>query len=123
MTVRQCLEEAGRLLQEEVDKVLDLAHTLWCERAGIGHFEIVIDRAKLGELEAMGLTPRVLVDNLQQQIDAERQQIIEHCARPHFRPLLREWMKIVGDDAPEDHLEKLEGWWADYDAACRSFPD
>ncbi len=49
--------------------------------------------------------------------------IIEHCAHPHFRPLLREWMKIVGDDAPEDHLEKLEGWWADYDAACRSFPD
>jgi acetyl-CoA hydrolase len=48
--------------------------------------------------------------------------IVEHCAHPHFRPLLREWLRRVGDDPPRDHLAALEAWWRDYDAACRAFP-
>lgn len=49
--------------------------------------------------------------------------IIERCAHPHFRPLLRDYVRIVGDDDPNDHLEQLEGWSQAYDAACVDFPE
>lgn len=49
-------------------------------------------------------------------------EIIENCAHPHFRPLLYDYLRMVGDDAPRDHLPQLEGWWDDYDLACREFP-
>ncbi len=52
------------------------------------------------------------------------EDIISHCAHPHFRPLLREYMKLSGDgDEPRaQDLSVLKGWWEQYHAACLSFP-
>jgi len=52
------------------------------------------------------------------------EDIIEKCAHPHFRPCLRDYLKMAGGgDAPRlTDMDKLQGWWKDYDAACRSFP-
>jgi acyl-CoA hydrolase len=50
--------------------------------------------------------------------------IIDRCAHPHFRPLLHGYLKMAGtgDEPRPTDLGKLEGWWREYDAACRSFP-
>ena len=50
--------------------------------------------------------------------------IIEHCAHPHFRPLLREYLVGAGggDEPRATDISWLDGWWKQYDAACRSFP-
>jgi acetyl-CoA hydrolase len=50
--------------------------------------------------------------------------IIDKCAHPHFRGLLRDYLKAGGDgDEPRPtDMGRLQGWWRDYDAACRSFP-
>lgn len=50
--------------------------------------------------------------------------IIEKCAHPHFRPLLREYLKLggQGDEPRLTNMEVLKGWWNEYDEACRSFP-
>jgi acyl-CoA hydrolase len=52
------------------------------------------------------------------------EDVIEHCAHPHFRPLLREYVDLsgTGDEPHATRLETLERWWRDYDAACASFP-
>jgi acetyl-CoA hydrolase len=52
-------------------------------------------------------------------------EIIDSCAHPHFRSLLKEYLRIAGEgDAPRPNdLDKLKGWWTEYDAATRSFPD
>lgn len=52
------------------------------------------------------------------------EEIIEKCAHPHFRPLLRSYLKLAGDgDEPRPtDLKVLEGWWREYDDACRQFP-
>ncbi len=49
--------------------------------------------------------------------------IIEHCAHPYFRPLLHDYMRLSGDgDEPRpSKLSILEGWWKEYDQACRAF--
>lgn len=55
---------------------------------------------------------------------ARAHDIIEQCAHPHFRPLLREAMRLA-DDGDEPRIGKpgrLEGWSREYDAACRDFP-
>lgn len=51
--------------------------------------------------------------------------IIDRCAHPHFRSLLKEYLRIAGEgDAPRPtDLDKLKGWWTEYDAATRNFPD
>ncbi|MBF5045716.1 acetyl-CoA hydrolase [Aggregicoccus sp. 17bor-14] len=51
-------------------------------------------------------------------------EIIDRCAHPHFRPLLHGYLKMAGagDEPRPTDLAKLEGWWKEYDAACRSFP-
>lgn len=53
------------------------------------------------------------------------EDIISKCAHPHFRPVLRDYLKIAGDgDQPRlANMDLLEGWWKDYDAACSSFPE
>ena len=50
--------------------------------------------------------------------------IIEKCAHPHFRPLLRDYLRMAGegDEPRQTNVSKLEEWWKEYDAACRSFP-
>jgi acetyl-CoA hydrolase len=50
--------------------------------------------------------------------------VIDSCAHPHFRPLLRDYLKIGGggDEPRPTDLHVLEGFWKEYDAACRSFP-
>jgi len=52
------------------------------------------------------------------------QDIIEKCAHPHFRPLLRDYLKIAGsgDEPRPTDMDMLQDWWKDYDAVCRSFP-
>jgi acetyl-CoA hydrolase len=52
------------------------------------------------------------------------QDIIERCAHPHFRPVLREYLKLAGsgDEPRPTDMEVLRKWWEDYDAACREFP-
>ncbi len=52
------------------------------------------------------------------------EDIIEKCAHPHFRPLLREYMKLggSGDEPRLTNMETLKGWWSQYDDACRNFP-
>lgn len=51
------------------------------------------------------------------------EDIIEKCAHPHFRPILRDYLKMAGagDEPRPTDMEKLQGWWKDYDAACRDF--
>lgn len=54
------------------------------------------------------------------------EDIIEHCAHPHFRPLLQDYLRIAGDHGDEPratNMEMLQGWWKDYDAATRCFTD
>jgi acyl-CoA hydrolase len=51
------------------------------------------------------------------------EDIIEKCAHPHFRPCLRDYLKIAGggDEPRPTDMDKLQGWWKEYDAACRNF--
>lgn len=53
------------------------------------------------------------------------EDIIEHCAHNHFRPLLRDYLRIAGegDEPRATDMQYLQGWWKDYDAATRSFSD
>jgi len=50
--------------------------------------------------------------------------IIERCAHPYFRPLLRDYLKLAGggDEPRPTNMDVLTGWWKEYDAACRTFP-
>jgi len=52
------------------------------------------------------------------------EDIIEKCAHPHFRPLLRKYLRFGGDgDEPRPtDMGILQEWWRDYDEACRHFP-
>lgn len=54
---------------------------------------------------------------------ARAHDIIERCAHPYFRPLLREALALSGDgDEPRlVQLDRLEAWWRHYDEACRGF--
>ena len=51
------------------------------------------------------------------------EDIIEKCAHPHFRPCLREYLRIAGegDEPRPTDMDKLRGWWKEYDAASRCF--
>ncbi|MFH1130805.1 MAG: acetyl-CoA hydrolase/transferase C-terminal domain-containing protein [Pseudomonadota bacterium] len=51
--------------------------------------------------------------------------IIEKCAHPYFRPILRDYLMRAGegDEPRPTDIQFLEGWWKDYDQACRCFPD
>ncbi|MBZ5708135.1 acetyl-CoA hydrolase/transferase C-terminal domain-containing protein [Nannocystis pusilla] len=55
---------------------------------------------------------------------ARARDIIDRCAHPHFRPLLQEYLAIAGEgDEPRlSPMDRLEGWWRQYDAACLAFP-
>lgn len=50
--------------------------------------------------------------------------IIDKCAHPYFRPLLHDYLRLAGggDEPRPTDLKVLEGWWKEYDAACRAFP-
>ncbi|AKT43630.1 acetyl-CoA hydrolase/transferase C-terminal domain-containing protein [Chondromyces crocatus] len=52
------------------------------------------------------------------------EDIIESCAHPYFRPLLRDYLRYAGDaPPPETGAQPFRGgFWAEYDAACRAFP-
>jgi acyl-CoA hydrolase len=52
------------------------------------------------------------------------EDIISKCAHPHFRPVLKEYLKLAGggDEPRPTNMDLLQGWWKDYDAACRAFP-
>ncbi len=52
------------------------------------------------------------------------EEIIDKCAHPHFRPILREYLRVSGggDEPRATDMKVLEGWWKDYEAACRDFP-
>lgn len=52
------------------------------------------------------------------------EDIIEKCAHPHFKPLLRDYLRLAGggDEPRATDMNVLQGWWKEYDAACRSFP-
>ena len=49
--------------------------------------------------------------------------IIDHCAHPYFRPLLHDYLEHAGggDQPRPKDIDFLDGWWEDYDAACRAF--
>lgn len=51
------------------------------------------------------------------------EMIIDHCAHPHFRPLLHEYLKLagVGDEPRINDIDRLKSWWNEYDIACQSF--
>jgi acetyl-CoA hydrolase len=51
------------------------------------------------------------------------EDIIDKCAHPHFRPVLREYLKLAGggDEPRPTDIHVLEGWWKDYEAACLDF--
>lgn len=51
-------------------------------------------------------------------------EIIEKCAHPYFRPLLHGYLELAGGgDMPRPtDMKQLEGWWREYDEACRTFP-
>jgi acyl-CoA hydrolase len=50
--------------------------------------------------------------------------IIDKCAHPYFRPLLREYLDASGggDEPRATNISWIEGWWKQYDEACRAFP-
>jgi acyl-CoA hydrolase len=52
------------------------------------------------------------------------EDIIEKCAHPHFKPLLRDYLRMAGggDQPRATDMNVLQGWWKEYDAACWSFP-
>jgi len=51
--------------------------------------------------------------------------IISKCAHPHFRPVLRDYVRFAGggDEPRATNMDILQGWWREYDAACRNFPE
>ena len=51
--------------------------------------------------------------------------IIDQCAHPHFRNILKEYLRLAkdGDEPRLTNMDILTGWWKDYDAACRAFPE
>jgi acyl-CoA hydrolase len=53
------------------------------------------------------------------------EDIISKCAHPHFRPVLRDYLRIAGEgDQPRlANVDLLNGWWKDYEAACSEFPE
>ena len=55
---------------------------------------------------------------------ARAREIIERCAHPYFRPLLRDAVDLVDDEhaSRAERQARLEAWWGHYDAACREFP-
>ena len=55
---------------------------------------------------------------------ARAHEIIERCAHPHFRPLLRQAVALAdgGDEPRISKPERLAGWSRDYHAACSEFP-
>ena len=52
------------------------------------------------------------------------EDIIEKCAHPHFKPLLRDYLRIAGggDEPRATDMNVLQGWWKEYEEACRCFP-
>lgn len=55
---------------------------------------------------------------------ARASDIIERCAHPHFRPLLRESLALAdgGDEPRMSRGSRVDGWWDAYELACREFP-
>ena len=53
------------------------------------------------------------------------EEIIEKCAHPYFQPILREYLKMAGggDEPRMADMDTLRGWWKEYNAVCRSFPE
>jgi acyl-CoA hydrolase len=53
------------------------------------------------------------------------EDIINKCAHPHFRPVLREYLKIAGggDEPRPTNMDAIQSWWKDYESACHTFPD
>jgi len=53
------------------------------------------------------------------------EDIINNCAHPHFRPILRNYLKLSGGGVQPRSLDMdmLRHWWQDYEEACRSFPE
>ena len=53
------------------------------------------------------------------------EDIIAKCAHPHFQPVLRDYLRLGGggDEPRPTNMDVLQGWWRDYDAACRSFTE
>jgi acetyl-CoA hydrolase len=53
------------------------------------------------------------------------EDIIEKCAHPHFRPVLRDYVKFAGggDEPRPTDMDVLQSWWKEYDAACLCFPE
>lgn len=49
--------------------------------------------------------------------------IIQNCAHPHFRPLLVEYLKLAGggDEPRPTSIDMLNGWWREYESACKEF--
>ncbi len=52
------------------------------------------------------------------------EDIISKCAHPHFQPVLKDYLKLAGggDEPRPTNMDLLQGWWKEYDAACRAFP-
>jgi acyl-CoA hydrolase len=53
------------------------------------------------------------------------EDIIEKCAHPHFRPVLRDYVKFAGggDEPRTTNMDVLQSWWKEYDEACQCFPE
>jgi acyl-CoA hydrolase len=51
------------------------------------------------------------------------EDIIDRCAHPHFKPVLRDYLKIAGggDEPRPTDMDILRDWWKEYDVACRNF--
>lgn len=70
------------------------------------------------------VTEQGLVLNTEIKAPAKRAEaMIENCAHPYFRPLLKEYLSLAGtgDEPRIDDLDKLKRWWTEYDEACRNF--
>ncbi len=52
------------------------------------------------------------------------EDIIQKCAHPHFRPVLRDYLKLAGkgDEPRPTSMDVLQDWWKEYEESCRNFP-
>jgi acetyl-CoA hydrolase len=53
------------------------------------------------------------------------EDIISKCAHPHFRPVLRDYLRMAGggDEPRATNMDMLNSWWKEYDACCRNFTE
>lgn len=62
--------------QRDVLTLTTLSESVWSEASGIGDFDVQIKAERLANLDELGIAYRVLIDDVQARVEAERAEII-----------------------------------------------